>query len=284
MNEFINTINWSETWIFLKQYILPNIGWLVFWIVLFILIGLAISIVLNIYLYKKKYFNRDRKYYNWIAKLWIPYIILVCLYFFGMFGFIYGCHIILDKENTTITTNIYSKTIGPAFSSEENKKEFLASLQKLMNSSEDASKSLSQSLALYIEKNNSGIATVDNFKNSSSNYLLQKYESEIFSATAYGLIKTVDSKVDIANIKNVDYSQFKSLLTKLDKIKSEQIEKSIQLEMGLKVKNISDYFYKGIMKHEVLFYLLFMSFPFIEYLIYLKFYKTKKNSEPIDSL
>lgn len=281
MKEYIATIDWSETWEFLKVYILPHLGSLLFWTLLFIIIGLIISIVLNIYLYRKSFFSRDRKYYNWIVKLWIPYIIVVFIYFFGMFGLFYSSHSVLEKENQNITTSIYSKTIGPRFSSEKNKKEFLVSLQQLSNVSEETSKSIVQSLSVKIKNNNSGMTVIDDFKNSSCNYLYEKYESEIYSATIYGLIKTVDKQVNVASIKNVDYADFKMLLTKLDKVEPKQIEQSIQSEISLKVKTILDYFYKGIMKHEALFLLLFLSFPFIEYLIYLKFVKTKKEPESV---
>jgi hypothetical protein len=278
----MDTIDWSETWEFLKEYILPNIGWFIFWILLFLIIGLIISIVLNVYLYKKNFFTRDRTHYNWIVKLWIPYLVLVCLYFFGMFGLFYSGHFVLERENKNITASIYAKTIGPKFSSEKNKTAFLNSLQELSNVSEEASKSLTKSLVLNIQKNNSGMAAVDNFKNSSCSYLYQKYEAEIYSATMYGLIKAVDNQVGVANIKKVDYSDFKSILKKLDKVKPEQIEKSIQSEISLKIKTILNYFYKAIMKHEALFFLLFLAFPFIEYLIYLKFVKRKIKSEIVE--
>lgn len=283
MKEYIDTIDWSETWDFLKLYILPNIGWFIFWIVLFVVIGLIVSIVLNIYLFRKNIFTRDRQYYNWIAKLWIPYIVVVCIYFSAMFGLFYGTHYVLEKENKNITANIYAKTIGPKFSSEKNKKEFLTSLQALSNVSEEATKSITHSVSEEIKKNNSGMAVIDNFKNSSCNYLYQKYESEIYSAGIYGIIKVVDKQVDVASIKKVDYTDFKLLLKKLDKVEPKQIEKSVQAEISLKIKNILNYFYKGIMKHEALFFFFFLSFPFIEYLIYLKFIKRKNKPETVSA-
>jgi hypothetical protein len=276
MKEYIDTINWSEVWEFSKHIILPNMGWFIFWTVLFIITGLIISIVLNVYLYRKNIFTRDKKYYNWIAKLWIPYIILVFLYFFGMLGLFYGGHSILSKENKIMTASIYAKTVGPTFSSEKDKKAFLATLQELSNSSEDVSKSLTKTLGLYITKNNTGLSSVDNFKNSSSTYLLHKYESEIYSATIYGFMKVVDTKADLASFKKIKYTEFKLLLKKLDKIEPKRIEESIQLEMSHKLQTILDYIYKGIMKHELLFLALFLIIPFIEYFIYLKFVKTKE--------
>ncbi|KFF05414.1 hypothetical protein [Flavobacterium reichenbachii] len=281
MKEYIDAIDWSETWEFLKEYILPNMGWFIFWILLFIVIGLILSIVLNVYLYRKNIFTRDRKYYNWFAKLWIPYIVVVFIYFSGMFGLFYSGHFVLERENKNITSSLYAKTIGPKFSSEQNKKEFLTSLQEVSNVSQEASKSIAQSLVAKIKNNNSGMAVVDNFKNSSCSYLYEKYESEIYSASIYGLIKAVDKKAGVASIKKVDYSDFKLLLTKLDKVEPQKIEQSIQAEISLKIKTILDYFYKGIMKHEALFLLLFLSFPFIEYLIYLKFIKIKNNPESV---
>ncbi|MBF4518210.1 hypothetical protein IRZ71_17740 [Flavobacterium sp. ANB] len=275
MKEYIDTINWQEVWEFSKHIILPNLGWFIFWTILFILLGLIISIVLNVYLYRKNFFTRDRTYYNWIAKLWIPYIIIVCIYFFGMLGLFYGGHSILSKENKSITANIYTKTVGSTFSSEKDKKAFLQTLQQLSNSSEDVSKSLTKTLGLYIEKNNTGLSSVDNFKNSSSTYLLKKYESEVYAATMYGFMKVIDDKADIASFKKIKYTELKSLLTKLDKIEPKRIEESIQLEMGHKLQAILDYIYKGIMKHELLFFVLFLIIPFIEYFIYWKFLKKK---------
>ncbi|PIF30652.1 hypothetical protein CLU81_1094 [Flavobacterium sp. 9] len=277
MKEFIDSINWSEIWEITKEYVLPNIGWFIFWIVLFVIIGLILGIVFNVFLYRKNIFFRDRKYYNWFAKLWIPYFMIVFLYFSSMIGLFYGVHSVLRSENKSITSNIYSRTIGTTFSSEKEKKEFLNSLQTLSKSSEDVSKSMTQALAIYIKQNNSGYASVDNFKNSSTSYLLKKYESEVYSACVYGFMKVVDDKANMKNVKDIDYTQFKSLLQKLDQIEPQRIENSIQSEMGRKLQAILDYIFKEILKHELFFFFLFLLIPFVEYFIYLKFIKTKES-------
>lgn len=277
MKQYLDTINWQQAWEFSKHIILPNLGWFIFWTILFVVLGLIISIVLNVYLYRKNFFTRDRTYYNWIAKLWIPYIIVVCIYFFGMLGLFYGGHSILSKENKSMTANIYAKTVGSTFSSEKDKKAFLATLQQLSNSSEDVSKSLTKTIGLYITKNNTGMSSIDNFKNSSSTYLLQKYESEVYSATMYGFMKVVDDKADITSFKKIKYDELKLLLKKLDKIEPKRIEDSIQLEMGHKLQTILDYIYKEIIKHELLFFVLFLIIPFIEFFIYWKFVKKKES-------
>jgi len=276
MKEYTDAIDWREVWGFSKHFILPNIGWLTFWAVLFVVSGLIISIVLNVYLYRKNIFTRDKKYYNWIAKLWIPYIILVCVYFPGMIGLFYGGHSILVKENKNMTTSLYAKTLGSTFSSEKDKKAFLLVVQELSNSSGNMSKSLTTAMNLYIKKNNTGMAAVDNFKNSSSAYLFQKYEADIYSATIYGLMKVVDDKADIASFKEINYSEFKVLLTKLDKIEPKKIEDSIQLEIGHKLESVLNYVYKDLIKHQLLLFVLFLMLPFIEYFIYLKFVKSKE--------
>jgi|GEM_PF-1839129 len=277
MKEFIDSINWSEIWEITKEYVLPNIGWFIFWIVLFVIIGLILGIVFNVFLYRKNIFFRDRKYYNWFAKLWIPYFMVVFLYFSSMIGLFYGVHSVLRSENKSITSNIYSRTIGSTFSSEKEKKEFLHSLQTLSKSSENVSKSMTQALAIYIKQNNSGYASVDNFKNSSTSYLLKKYESEVYSACVYGFMKVVDDKANMKNVKDIDYTQFKSLLQKLDQIEPQRIENSIQSEMGRKLQAILDYIFKEILKHELFFFFLFLLIPFVEYFIYLKFIKTKES-------
>jgi hypothetical protein len=279
MKEYIDNINWSEIWAFSKQFILPNIGWFVLWLVLFLILGLVMSIFLNRYLYKKNLFTRDRKYYNWIAKLWIPYIVIVCLYFFGMFGLLYGSRAILTNENKSITASLYSHSLGTTFSTEAEKKAFLSSVQSLSNSSEDASQSMTKTLADYIKKSNTGMASVDHFKDASSSFLLQKYESEVYSACVFGCMKAVDSKADMHTVKNVGYAEFKSLLKKLDQIEPQKIEQSIQAEMGRKLQKAINLIYNEIMKHEIFFFLLFLAFPFIEFLIYVKFVKMKPQEE-----
>lgn len=277
MKEYIDSINWSEIWELSKQFILPNIGWFIFWIVLFIVLGFILGIVFNVFLYRKNIFFREQKYYNWFAKLWIPYLMIVFLYFSAMIGLFYGAHSVLKSENKNITANIYAKTIGTTFSSEKEKKDFLHTLQTLSRSSEDVSKSLTEALAIYIKQRNSGFAAVDNFKNSSTSYLLQKYESEVYSACVYGFMKVVDNKADMKNVKNIDYTTFKSLLQKLDQIEPQRIELSIQSEIGRKLESVLNYFFKEILKHELLFFLLFLIIPFVEYFIYLKFVKTKES-------
>lgn len=194
-----------------------------------------------------------------------------------MIGLFYGAHSIFRSENKNITASIYSKTLGTTFSSEKEKKDFLQTLQKLSHSSEDVSRSMTKTLAIYIKQKNSGFATVDHFKNSSTSYLLQKYESEVYSACVYSFLKVVDDKADMKNVKNMDYATFKSLLQKLDQIEPQRIELSIQSEMGRKLQSVQNYFFKEILTHELLFFLFFLLIPFIEYFIYLKFVKSKKD-------
>jgi hypothetical protein len=274
MKEYINDINWAEFWEFSKQFILPNIGWFVFWAALFIILGIILGIIFNVFLYRKNIFSRDRKYYNWIAKLWIPYLMIVFIYFSAMIGLIYGGYDILRKENQNITANIYAKTLGNTFASEKEKKDFLHSLQGLSDSSEDISKSLTKAIAISIKQNNTGLATVDKIKDSSTSYLLQQYESEVYSAVVYGLMKVVDDKADLKNTKKMDYEKFKLLLKKLDTIEPQKIESSIQSEIAHKSQTLLHYIYKEIVKHELFFFAIFLLFPFIEFLIYLKFVKT----------
>ncbi|MGO4770303.1 hypothetical protein ACEN2I_01455 [Flavobacterium sp. W22_SRS_FK3] len=277
MKEYIDSINWQVAWGFTKQILLPNLGSLLFWSVLFILLGLLISIILTVNLHKKKFFARDKKYYNWFAKVWIPYILLVSIYFFGMLGLFYGGHAILSKESESMAATIYAQSVGSTFSSEKEKKEFLATLQKFSDSSEDFSKDLTKAIGVYIKKNNTGMSSVDHLKNTSTAYLLQKYEPEIYSTTLYGFIKVVDDKADLASLKKLNYAEFKLLLKQLNTIDPKRIEESIQLEMNNKLQSFLDYFYKGMIKHQLLLFALFLAIPFIEYFIYLKFVKTKES-------
>lgn len=279
MKQYTEIIDWMEVWEFSKQFILPNIGLFLFWTVLFVLLGLILSIVLNIVLYRKNFFDRDKKYYNWIVKLWIPYLVIVFLYFFSMIGLLYGGHSIMEKENKNIAAHIYSNTIGTAFSSEKEKKDFLHSLQNISNSSEGVSRSMAQALAVYIKQNNSGFASVDKLKNSSTSYLLKKYESDVYSACVYGFMKVADDKADMKNVKNIDYAQFKSLLKKLDQAEPQKIELSLQSEMGHKLQSVLDFVFKEILKHELLFFVFFLSLPFIEYLIYSRLVKRPETDQ-----
>ncbi|GAA3748464.1 hypothetical protein GCM10022422_36310 [Flavobacterium ginsengisoli] len=279
MKEYIDNINWSEVWEFSKQFILPNIGWFILWIVLFIVLGIILGILFNVFLYRKNFFYRDKKYYNWFAKLWIPYFLIVILYFMTMIGLFYGTHSILRSENKNIAAKIYSNTFGTTFSSEKEKKDFLHALQLLSNSSEDASKTLTKAFASYIKQNNSGLSTLDNFKNSSTSYLLEKYESDVYSACVYGFMKAVDKKADMKNVKDINYADFKATLAKLDQIEPQKIELSLQSEMGRKLQSVQNFVFYGILKHELIFFLFFLLIPFVELLIYIKFVKAPKTTQ-----
>lgn len=201
-----------------------------------------------------------------------------------MIGLLYGGHSIMEKENKNIAAHIYSNTIGTAFSSEKEKKDFLHSLQNISNSSEGVSRSMAQALAVYIKQNNSGFASVDKLKNSSTSYLLKKYKSDVYSACVYGFMKVADDKADMKNVKNIDYAQFKSLLKKLDQAEPQKIELSLQSEMGHKLQSVFDFVFKEILKHELLFFLFFLSLPFIEYLIYSRLVKRLETDQNIASV
>ena len=101
-------------------------------------------------------------------------------------------------------------------------------------------------------------------------------------------MKVVDDKADMKNVKDIDYAKFKVLLQKLDQIEPQRIENSIQSEIGRKLQAGLDLIFNEILKHELLFFFLFLIIPFVEYFIYLRFVKKKDDdfigTKPVENV
>ncbi|MDW8851767.1 hypothetical protein SD960_16820 [Flavobacterium sp. MMLR14_040] len=284
MANFYDSIKWAIIWEFLSEFILPNLGKVILSVILFIFLGLILSTIFTRFLYKKNFFHRDRKYYNWIVKLWIPYIIILFLYFSAIIGCLYKSHSVLLEEKKNLSTKLYSMTFGSSFASEKNSKDFLDLIQKYSNLSEKTSTILTSALLEKVQQKNTGIKSIDNFKNSSSSYLIKTYQSEIYAAFLYSILKSTDEKIDIKNIKDLQYSDFKILLKNLNKINPQKIEQSIQAELENKIEVTINYAYTELLKHELILFILFLIIPFIEYFIYVKFVKKSETNKQIAPL
>ena len=140
-------INWIYLWEIIRDIVLPHIGRLVFNIVIFTVIGLIISIILLVIMGKKKVLTRVNKIYKIIIRIiYIPSIIVVCLFFFAQIGLFRGIYRVLTIENPRIVNGIYTQTINQIFSSEQEKETFLLEMKDAVKLTEDTNEKFSNQL------------------------------------------------------------------------------------------------------------------------------------------
>ena len=109
------------------------------------------------------------------------------------------------------------------------------------------------------------------------NYINEKYKDELFTTLVYVILNQTGEKVGIDEVKNMDLEQFKSVFDSLLKINTNDLENSIKDKISIKFENFINSQHKSIQLSNFLLMLFFLSLPFVEYFIYIKFYKSKEN-------
>jgi hypothetical protein len=272
--EKLNQINWKDI---ITEIVLPHLGTLTLYIVIFCVIGFILGVIYNIVLWQKNIFIRQHKYYNWLVKLYIPALLFTFLYFSVYFAFIFGAKSIIKDEESRIVNEIYETSVSQVFNSPQERKDFIVKLQKESAGIQKMSSDISKEVNTYVSQNNTGINLVDTSKNKLTNYIINKYQANLYSATLYGLIVASGSKIEV---KDMTYNEVNTLVNALSTLEPKKIESSVKDKLTELVDKIITSQINGFAKSTLLLFILIILIPIIEYFIY-KWWINKQNKPAV---
>ncbi len=256
----MENFSWNYFWEIIKDIVMPHLGRFVFNILIFTALGLLIAIVLLVVMGKKKVLTRANKIYNIIVKVvYIPLIVITSLYVFSVIGMSTGIYRIFSVESPRIINGIYDLTIDKIFSTEEDKEVFLIKMKDIIGKAKEKNEEFSNQLKDNLSQKMSN-KNIDRF----SNYIVDKYNEQIYSAVLYGLFYATDIKFD----KKLNYSDFENVLDILMKIKVVKIEKSIKFTLTDKLQRLFNSQYYSLISAKLMIWFFLIAIPFVEFIIY----------------
>lgn len=268
----LEQVNWKEIII---DIVLPHIGTLALYIVLFCVLSFILGVIYNVLLWRKKIYIRQHKYYNWLVKIYIPTTMFVFLYFGIQFAFIFGAKKIIRAEESKVINEIYEVSVTQFFKTPTERKDFILKLQNSCKELKNEGKSISHEVTTYVAQNNTGFKIIDTGKNKLTNYIIKEYETNLYTAILYGVIKASGSTMKIDNIKDLNYSEINLLLEKTNTLDPKQIENSVKTKLTEAVDKIISSKINDIALMSMLIFILFLSIPILEYFIYCWWLKRK---------
>ncbi len=248
-------------------------GRIIFNIIGFAFLGLIAAIVLLVIMFNKKVMTRSNSTYKILIRvLYIPFIVIVCIYSFGNFGFIRGVYQVISKENPRMVNGIYGLTVKQFFSTEAEKNIFLKDVKSMAQETEKSGLGFADRFEEYV----TGSYTVDSKGHGFISKIAQKYNKEIYKSVLNGLFYAADSQFNT----ETDHEKVDKTFDVLYSTDLASIEKSIKISMEEKVQEIIDKQYHSALLYCVLFWLILMSIPFIEFFIYKKWIENTGTSDP----
>jgi hypothetical protein len=276
--EKLNQVNWKEI---ITEIVLPHLGTLTLYIVLFCILGFITSIFYNLILWKKNIFVRHNKYYNWFVKLYIPGLVFVFLYFSVQFAFIYGAKKIIKDEEAIVVSELYDVSTSQFFKSPQEREDFILKLQQSSASLQKLGNQISQEVDTYVAQNNTGYNIIDNTKNKLTHYVIKEYETNLYSAVLYGMLKASGSLTEKEQIENMSYNEVNLLIKKLNTVDPKDIETSVKAKLTEFIDKIISSQINGFAKTTLFIFLLIIFLPILEYLIYRWWINRKEKANQI---
>ncbi len=217
-------------------------------------------------------FIRQQKYYNWIAKLYVPALIFVFLYFAVHFAFIYGAKSIIKDEQSKVVNEIYESSIKLAFENPEERKAFIKKLQFGNAEFQKLGKEISADAIKQVSENNTGIGFIDSGKNKLTNFIVNKYQTNLYAATLYGLNVAAGSQIKTSEMTLEEVNKLINVLNTLEPAK---IETSVKTKLNEMVDKIITLQINGFAKTTLFIFLLLIFIPVLEWVIYNWYMKRK---------
>ena len=268
--KYLKNLDW---WSLLKEIILPHVGTLIFYLILFFVVGIVCGIIYNVVLWKKQFYKREPKYYNWGAKLYIVASMGVFIYFSLHLAFIFAAKSIIKKEENRIVSQIYEQAAVMAFETPELRNNFIRKIQEGTIEIQAGTKNTAVALGKYVASKNVGIGFVDKGKNKLAVFIFDKYKDDIYSASLYGMLLAAGR--GHVKIEDLSYADLKALVATLNTLEPKKIEESIKIKLTEKVNELVSAKIGALIQSTFILLLLILLIPIVEFYIYTWWWKRK---------
>lgn len=236
-----------------------------------VLIGLLVSIVLIVAYGKLGVFRRPaNKWYNLGVKLYIPYLLAVCVTIAVQCGFYRAVYKGLLVVNDTLVASLYERALGPALGSPEARQAFLTSLQETARGGQGLGQAITGAIkeALHSRVAEGGAMT-DRAAVAVADWFIDRYENDIASAILYGIYLKADGHLQLHTTgEPMEYHEFKEGAEYLLNLDLAKVEVAIQSNLGTLTHGLIESQYKGMMKGALILGALLVLLPVVEWGIY----------------
>lgn len=261
--KYLKNVDW---WSLLKEIILPHVGTLILYLILFFVVGIVCGIIYNVVLWKKQFYKREPKYYNWGAKLYIVASMGVFIYFSLHLAFIFAAKSIIKKEENRIVSQIYEQAAVMAFETPELRNNFIRKIQEGTIEIQAGTKNTAVALGKYVASKNVGIGFVDKSKNKLAVFIFDKYKDDIYSASLYGMLLAAGR--GHVKIEDLSYDDLKALVATLNTLEPKKIEESIKIKLTEKVDELVSAKISALIQITFILFILILLIPIVEFYIY----------------
>jgi len=235
-------------------------------------IGFLVALALIILFWKLGIFRRPvNKWYNGFVKLWIPYLLVVCMMIGGQVGLYRAVHRAALASNDAAMAALYESRTGSALGTPDKRQAFLQSVQASAKDSQNLGKAFTAAIKELLHSRLPQDRTMaEDGAVLLADWAIEHYEDDIASAILYGIYLKVGGHLQTHSSSGepMDYGQFHENVEMLLKIDLGQMEAAIKGNLGALTHGVIDSQYKGILKSTLLMGLLMVLLPVIEWGIY----------------
>lgn len=265
----------SQFWDLFKDHILPNIGTVILNVVLFCAVGFICFIVICILGYRKKWFRRHHRFYNFATRIFYVYWMVILFWFSIQLGAIRGGYKVIENETPVITREIYAQSVKQAFASETEKQEFVSGLQVSAKAAMATSQAFTDEMVKSIKSRSTGYGLTDKAKDKGTDLVMDLFGDDINKSILYGAMRAGGHQVGVG--EEITYPQFSSAMDVLLKADAQTIEAGMLEEINITLTSFFHGYYMQLMTSSVLIFLLLFCIPFIELLLYRLWLRRKRN-------
>ncbi len=236
-----------------------------------VLIGLLVSIVLIVAYWKSGIFRRPvNTWYNLGVKLYIPYLLVVCVTMGAQCGFYRAVYRGLLTVNDAVVSSLYERALGPALGSPAARQAFLTSVQESARSGQNLGQAITGAIkgALHGRTAKSGSLS-DRAAMKVADLFIDRYENDIASAVLYGIyLKAGDHLRPHSTDEPMEFHEFKEGADHLLDLDLAKVESAIQGNLGTLTHGLIEAQYRGVMRSTLILGALLVLLPVAEWGVY----------------
>lgn len=236
-----------------------------------VLIGSLVGIALIVLFWKLGVFKRPTdKWYNRGVKLYIPYLLVVCVAISAQRGFYRAVYKGLITTNDAVVGTLYQRAIGPALGSPASRQAFLTVVQTAARNGQNMGQVITGFIKEALHKRvaeNGGIT--DRAAVAVADLFIDRYENDIATAVCYGIYMKAGGFLQLHSTgQPMDYHEFKEGADYLLSLDLSKVELAVQGNLGTLTHGLIDSYYKGAMQSALILGLVLILLPVVEWGIY----------------
>lgn len=236
-----------------------------------VLIGLLVSIVLIALFWKLGVFRRPvNKWYDRGVKLYVPYLLVICVSIAAQCGFYRAVYNGLVAVNDAVVVALYQRAVGPALGSPQARQAFLTTVQAAARSGQNMGEVITGAIkeALHRRVAENGGLT-DRAAVAVAGWFIDRYENDIASAVCYGVYLKAGGYLQLHSAgEPMDYHEFKEGADYLLSLDLSKVEMAVQGNLGALTHGLIESRYKGALKAALILGALLVLVPVVEWGVY----------------